>query len=68
VYAVDEVGFKHSKRGERVRPNQLCRFVDVNTGDESPNLQVHGGPIKFDINTKSPHRIIDFIRRDVKWT
>lgn len=67
MYAVDEVGFKLSKRGERIRPNQLCRFVDPETDEETPNVQLHDGEVVFGINKADPQRVIDFIRRDVKW-
>lgn len=66
VYTVDEVGFKLSKRGERIRPNQLCTFVD-GSGVERPNVQKSDGPVAPLIKANSPSKIIDYIRRDVKW-
>lgn len=67
VYLVSEVGFKLSKRKERIRPNQLCKFVGEKTKAESPNLHLANEPVAVAVNTKSPERILDYIRRDVKW-
>jgi len=67
VYLVTEVGFKLSKRKERIRPNQLCKFVCEKTKAESPNLHLATEQIVVSVNTKTPERILDFIRRDVKW-
>lgn len=66
VYAVDEVGFKLSKRGERARPNQLCTFRDA-LGVENPNVQKADGAVVPDIDTASPSRVLDYLRRDVLW-
>ena len=38
VYRVEEVGYKLSKRKEKIRPNQLCRFIGTSSGEECPNL------------------------------
>jgi type I restriction enzyme M protein len=67
VYLVDEVGYKLSKRKERLRPNQLCRFVGASSKREMPNLHLADEPFEVSINTKEPQRVLDFIRRDVKW-
>jgi type I restriction enzyme M protein len=66
AYAVDEVGYKLSKRGERVRPNQLCSFMDQD-GTERPNVQKNGVPVEVVINQATPLKVLDFLRRDVKW-
>jgi type I restriction enzyme M protein len=66
VYMVDEVGFKLSKRRERLRPNQLCRFVSPE-GTEIPNLSLAKEPVELVVNSTEPERILDYIRRDVKW-
>ena len=67
VYVVDEVGYKLSKRKERLRPNQLCRFVGLNTRRETPNLHLANEPVVHEVNLEKPERILDYIRRDVKW-
>jgi type I restriction enzyme M protein len=68
VYIVDEVGYKLGKRKERARTNQLCRLVDENTQQETPNLHLANGSVEIKIDTNNPHRVLDFIRRDVQWT
>lgn len=67
VYIVDETGYKLSKRKERIRPNQLCRFVDSVTDKENPNLHLADGSVKVVVDSDNPERILDFLRRDVKW-
>lgn len=66
VYAVDEVGFKLSKRGERVRENQLCSFLD-DLGSERPNVQKADTPVMPSIDVLTPTKVLDFLRRDVTW-
>ena len=66
TYAVDEVGFKLSKRGERPRANQLCKFVDE-AGVERANVQLAEVPVRPAIDAASPSRVLDFMRRDVTW-
>jgi type I restriction enzyme M protein len=67
VYLVSEVGYKLSKRKERIRPNQLCKFVGQKSKAESPNLHLANETVEVSINAKTPERILDYIRRDVKW-
>lgn len=67
VYRVDEIGYKLSKRREKIRPNQLCRNIGQVTGQEYPNLHLANEPIALNISTDSPERILDFIKRDIKW-
>lgn len=67
VFIVDEIGYKLSKRKERIRPNQLCRFVGVESKEEKPNLHLTTEPITVEINTKNPTKILDYIRKEVKW-
>jgi type I restriction enzyme M protein len=66
VYAVDEVGYKLSKRGERIRQNQLCRFEDA-AGIEHSNVQRAPVPVMPVIDAGSPTTVLDYLRRDVKW-
>jgi type I restriction enzyme M protein len=66
VYAVDEVGFKLSKRGERVRPNQLSSFFDA-AGTEVPNVQKADSAVTMVVDPVSPTKILDYFRRDVSW-
>ncbi len=68
VYAVDEVGYKLSKRKERVRPNQLCKFRALASGKETPNLHLATEQVELALDLEMPERIIDFIRRDAKWS
>lgn len=67
VYVVDEVGYKLSKRKERVRPNQLCKFVGSVSKKETPNLHLANEPVELKLSISKPERVLDFIRRDVKW-
>lgn len=66
AFAVDEAGYKLSKRGERVRPNQLCCFTDASEA-EVPNVQLADAAVKTTWDTVTPSRVLDFIRRDVSW-
>ncbi|MHC1709602.1 MAG: restriction endonuclease subunit M [Methanomassiliicoccales archaeon] len=68
VYSVDEVGYKLSKRKERIRPNQLCKFIGATSSNETPNLHLTDEIVELKINIQQPDRVIDYIRRDVKWT
>ena len=68
VYLVEEVGYKLSKRKERVRPNQLCRFVAAGTEEERPNLHLADGTVDLAIDVGQPERVLDYIRRDVTWS
>jgi type I restriction enzyme M protein len=67
VYVVDEVGYKLSKRKERLRPNQLCRFVGSESGGEIPNLHLAREPVELVVDPSTPQRVLDFVRRDVEW-
>jgi type I restriction enzyme M protein len=67
AYVVEEVGYKLSKRKERIRPNQLCYFRGVRSGKEPPNLHLADEPVELVVDVQNPRRILDFIRRDVKW-
>lgn len=66
VYVVDEVGYKLSKRGERVMVNQLCSFFDA-FGTEKPNVQKADTQVVPIVDTASPVKVLDFLRRDVTW-
>ena len=67
VYRVEEVGYKLSKRKEKIRPNQLCKFVVTQSSKEHPNLHLAQENLGLEINTKHPQRILDFIKRDIEW-
>lgn len=67
-FEVDEIGFKLSKRRERARVNQLCRFVQTPSGEEASNLHLLTGEYRVHTDTTSPARVLDFVRRDVKWS
>jgi type I restriction enzyme M protein len=67
VFIVDEIGYKLSKRKERMRPNQLCRFVGVDSNDERPNLHLTSEPVTVAIDTENPKRVLDYIRKQVEW-
>lgn len=68
VFIVDEVGYKLSKRKERPRPNQLCRFVGIDSQREQPNLHLTDEPIEIIVDAKNPQRILDYIRKYVQWS
>jgi type I restriction enzyme M protein len=67
VYVVEEVGYKLSKRKERIRPNQLCYFRGVHSGKEQPNLHLADEGVELVVDVQNPQRILDYIRRDVTW-
>jgi len=68
VYLVEEVGYKLSKRKERLRPNQLCRFMGLSSDRETPNLHLADEAIEIVVDVAEPQRILDYMRRDVKWS
>ena len=67
VFIVDEVGYKLSKRKERMRPNQLLRFVGITSKTEQPNLHLCEEEVSVAVNTKNPQRVLDHIRKQVSW-
>jgi type I restriction enzyme M protein len=67
-YAVDEVGFKLSKRGERIRENQLAKFVGRVSEVEMPNLHLANEDTRVVINEEAPCTVLDFMNLDVKWS
>ncbi|MEO0807249.1 MAG: N-6 DNA methylase [Cyanobacteria bacterium J06643_4] len=66
TYAVDEVGFKLSKRKERSRPNQLINFK-TNSGKQVQNLHLCEEDYVVENNTASPKTVLDYVKRDVSW-
>ncbi len=67
-YAVDEVGFKLSRRGERIRENQLARFVGVTSGQEQPNLHLATEEVRIEIDPASPSTVLDFMSSEITWS
>ncbi|MEJ1241396.1 N-6 DNA methylase [Chryseolinea sp. T2] len=67
AYAVDEVGYKLSNRKEKIRPNQLCKFVGLTSKLEKPNLHLMDEDFELVINIKKPQTVLDHIKTKVKW-
>jgi type I restriction enzyme M protein len=67
VFIVDEVGYKLSKRKERLKPNQLIRLVGEKTNNEKPNLHLTNEPVKLIVDINNPDKVLDFIRKFVEW-
>jgi type I restriction enzyme M protein len=67
VFRVEEIGYKLSKRKEKMRPNQLCRFVGTSSGKEYPNLHLASEPVRLEVDPVNPQRILDFIKRGIRW-
>lgn len=65
-YAVEEVGFKLSRRGERIRENQLARFVGQ-SGAETPNLHLAAEQAYVVVNREAPATVLDFMSLEVVW-
>ena len=68
VYEIDEVGYKLSKRREKAKKNELCRFVGRKSGDSIPNVHLADEGYTAQVDIENPSTILDYIRRDVKWT
>lgn len=68
VFRVEELGYKLSKRKEKIRPNQLCKFVGVKSGLEHPNLHLADEELKLEVAVTKPERVLDFIKRDITWS
>lgn len=67
AYEVDEVGFKLSKRGEKARPNHLCRFVGKESELDISNLHTSDESYTVQICQDHPQTVLDYMRRDIQW-
>lgn len=67
TYAINEVGYKLSKRNEKSRPNQLCSFYSLEKNERILNLHLTNDHFKTVINTTEPTTVLDFIKRDIVW-
>jgi type I restriction enzyme M protein len=67
-YAASEVGFKLSRRGERVRENQLATSVGIETAREVANLHLAAESARVAINEANPRTILDFMANEVAWS
>lgn len=67
TYLVNEVGFKLSKRKERARPNQLINFVS-SEGENIQNLHLCDEEYLIQHSINDPKVVLDYIKRDVKWS
>jgi len=68
TFIVNEVGFKLSKRKEKVRPNQLCLFKGIATGTPFTNLNYCDEDYEVVFNDGEPCTVLDYIIRDVRWS
>lgn len=66
-YAVDEVGFKMSKRGEKARENQLSRFIGKQTGLDVQNLHLAEEQTIVSTSADAPQNVLDFMKIDMEW-
>ena len=67
-YAVSEIGFKLSRRGERVRENQLATFIGMETASEVANLHLAAESARVAVNEANPRTVLDFMATEVAWT
>lgn len=67
-YTVSEVGFKLSRRGERVRENQLATFVGIETAREVANLHLAAESARVVVNRANPKTVLDFMAAEMAWT
>lgn len=68
AFLVDEVGFKLSKRKEKARPNQLCKFIGKGSGAEFSNLHLCNEDFEVSVDFDEPKTVIDHIRSQVLWS
>ena len=66
-YIVNEVGYKLSRRGERLRENQLATFKGVVTGIERSNLHLANELTSYMVSVETPTKVADFMARDIDW-
>lgn len=66
AFAVNEIGYKLSKRKEKAKPNQLMKMVGKN-GENVQNIHLCDNEYDIKINADVPETILDFIKRDVVW-
>ena len=67
VYRVKEVGYKLSKRKEKAKPNQLITFRSTKK-ELISNLHLCDEEYVVHVNKKNPKVILDYIKRDIKWS
>jgi type I restriction enzyme M protein len=67
VFVVGEVGYKLSRRKERARPNELCRYLGVSSEQEYPNLHLADEPVRLVVDVDHPERVLDYVRKSVSW-
>lgn len=67
TYCVDAVGYKLSKRNERITPNQLCLFISEESNRPILNLHKADEVVEVRVDTQTPQTVLDLIRRDVSW-
>lgn len=67
LFAVDEVGYKLSKRKEKGRPNQLCEFIGNNTKKKICNLHLCDEPYSVIYNTEQTTTVLDIVKKEVRW-
>nr|WP_232479138.1 N-6 DNA methylase [Roseomonas rosulenta] len=67
-YAVDEIGFKLSRRGERPKRNQLATFVGIDSGKEIQNLHLANEAAKVSVRSEHPQTVLDYMKNEVAWS
>lgn len=67
AFSVDEVGYKLSKRKEKAKPNQLCKFRGIESGQEINNLNLCSEDYEIVTNSDSPETVLDYIMNEVEW-
>ncbi|TFE01776.1 SAM-dependent DNA methyltransferase [Jeotgalibacillus salarius] len=67
TFSVDEVGYKLSKRKEKSKPNQLCTFKGVSSGEVINNLHLCSEEYELIINKTNPTTVLDYLVNEVEW-
>lgn len=67
AYEVEELGYKLSKRKERARPNQLCKFYGIQSEKAIKNLNLCSEEYRVTVDISTPETVLDYIVKDVRW-
>jgi type I restriction enzyme M protein len=68
VFAVEEIGYKLSKRKEKARANQLCLFRGRRTKSLITNLHLAEEEYDVVLSQSSPKTVLDMVRNSVTWS
>lgn len=67
TFMVEEVGYKLSKRKEKIKPNQLCIFKGIESGQEINNLNLCIEDYEVVTDSDNPKTVLDYLVNELEW-